>query len=222
MLGFHLDMAEDAASESIATAYMNIHETLLLFTGVRHFWQKHRNTLSNYLFVKDGPLSIRAQYSKLVAPIRRFLNFAFEQGVIVHIIGQEKTGRFVDHLELIKKSVRSTSIFIPSDSYIKQKVYRKPDRGAPYGQDTNYGAKVFVNIGEYHQMVVSIPTFSNRFVPNPTKDDLIGFDRIVATLPKILSYRFEGGLLPIELAHGVASLSTYPSAQILKIFATSH
>ncbi|MFQ3613519.1 MAG: hypothetical protein SNJ68_07370 [Cyanobacteriota bacterium] len=29
----------------------------------------------------------------------------------------------------------------------------------------------------------------------------------------------EGGLLPVELANGVASLSTYPSARILKMFA---
>lgn len=49
--------------------------------------------------------------------------------------------------------------------------------------------------------------------------NLIGAERIFATLPTVLSSRFEGALLPIELAHGVASLSTYPSAQILKIFA---
>lgn len=45
MLGFHLDMVEEAASDSVATAYMNIHETLLLFTGIRHFWQTNREVL---------------------------------------------------------------------------------------------------------------------------------------------------------------------------------
>jgi hypothetical protein len=38
-------------------------------------------------------------------------------------------------------------------------------------------------------------------------------------LPSILSNRHEGALLPVELVHGVASLSTYPSARILKVFA---
>jgi hypothetical protein len=50
-------------------------------------------------------------------------------------------------------------------------------------------------------------------------EDLIGVENIFATLPELLSYRHEGGLLPVELANGVASLSTYPSAQILKMFA---
>jgi len=66
-------------------------------------------------------------------------------------------------------------------------------------------------------MVLNIPT--GEYVENPTISDLIGVDRIFATLPTILSNQYEGALLPIELANGIASLSTYPSAQILKIFA---
>jgi len=40
-------------------------------------------------------------------------------------------------------------------------------------------------------------------------------------LPKILSNRYEGALLPIELANGIASLSTYPSAKVLELFSSS-
>jgi len=217
MLGFHQEMAPDSAPETVATAYMNIHETLLLFTGIRYFWEKKKKVLSNCLFVKDGPLSIRAQYSKLVAPIRRFLAFARDQGCHVHIIGQEKTGAFAEHLQLIGNSAPIQSLFIPSNQYIKEQIQHRPNRGAPYGKDTNYGAKVFVRINHYHQMVLNIPT--GEYVENPTLSNLIGAERIFATLPTILSSRFEGALLPIELAHDIASLSTYPSAQILKIFA---
>lgn len=217
MLGFHQEMAPDSAPETVATAYMSIHETLLLFTGVRYFWEKKKKVLSNCLFVKDGPLSIRAQYSKLVAPIRRFLAFARAQGCHVHIIGQEKTGAFAEHLQLIGNSAPIQSLFIPSNQYIKEQIQHRPNRGAPYGKDTNYGAKVFVRINHYHQMVLNIPT--GEHVENPTLSNLIGAERIFATLPTVLSSRFEGALLPIELAHDVASLSTYPSAQILKIFA---
>jgi hypothetical protein len=41
----------------------------------------------------------------------------------------------------------------------------------------------------------------------------------MATLPKILSNKFEGALLPVELANKIASLSTYPSAKVLELFA---
>ena len=217
MLGFHQEMAPDSAPDTIATSYMSIHEVLLLFTGIRYYWEKNKDVLAKCLFVKDGPLTIRAQYSKLVAPIRRFLSYAREQGYPIHIIGQEKSGRFYEHLELIGRNAREGHIFIPSNQYIKEKIQNRPNTGAPYGKDTNYGAKVFVKLSNYHQMVLNIPT--GEFVENPALSNLIGANNIFATLPTILSNRFEGALLPVELANGIASLSTYPSAQILKIFA---
>jgi len=217
MLGFHLDMTHDSAPDTVPRTYMIIHETLLFLTGIRYFWENNKTLLSNCLFVKDGPLSIRAQYSKLVNPIRRFLSYAKSHGHPVHIIGQEKSGAFYDHLQLIGNSAPVSSLFIPSDKYIKEEIQNRPDRGASYGRDTNYGAKVFFKLNNFHQMILNIPT--GVYVKNPQVSDLIGAGRIFATLPKIISNRYEGALLPIELANGIASLSTYPSAQILKIFA---
>ncbi len=217
MLGFHLDMAGDSAPDMVPRTYMTIHETLLLLTGMRYFWENNKTLLTNCLFVKDGPLSIRAQYSKLVNPIRLFIAHANGQGYPVHMIGQEKSGTFYDHLQLIGRSVPVDSLFLPSDKYIKEEIQNRPDRGNPYGKDTNYGAKVFVKLNNFHQMVLNIPT--GKYVKDPRMSDLIGAGRIFATIPSIISNRFEGALLPIELANGIASLSTYPSAQILKIFA---
>lgn len=217
MLGFHQEMAPDVAPVTIATTYMTIHEVLLLFTGVRYFWENKRSLLSECLFVKDGPLTIRAQYSKIVNPIRRFLAHARKEGHNIHIIGQEKTGKFVDHLELIGKEVPVEHLFIPNNHYIKEQIQHRPDTGADYGKDTNYGAKVFIKLNQFHKTVLNMPT--GEFIANPKVSNLIGADRIFSTLPGILSNKYEGALLPIELAHGIASLSTYPSAHILKIFA---
>jgi hypothetical protein len=66
-------------------------------------------------------------------------------------------------------------------------------------------------------MVLNVPTGHHK--PNATCTDLIGFDRILATLPSLLSNRYEGALMPVEMANGIASLSTYPSAKILSMFA---
>jgi hypothetical protein len=221
MLGFHLDMVEEAASDSVPTAYMNIHETLLLFTGIRHFWESNREILKRCLFLKDGPLQIRAQYSKLVNPIRRFFIHAFEEGIPICILGQEKTGTFVDHLDLVGKDGQADSIFVPDHEYICEQIQHRPASGAAYGKDTNYGAKVFLLIKDRYRLVLTIPVSvrMDLFVQSPNLNDLIGLDRILATLPRLLSSRHENGLLPIELAHSVASLSTYPSAQVLKLFA---
>lgn len=221
MLGFHLEMAEDSAPESLAMSYMGVHETLLLFTAIRHFWHEHQELLANSLFVKDGPLYLRAQYSKLVNPIRSFLVHARNSGHPVHLIGQEKTGKFHDHLQMIGRNAPVGSLFIPNRDYIDKEINHRPSE-TPYGKDTNYGVKIFVKLDSYHQMVLNIPTDKNAenpYLENPTLEDLIGAANIFATLPELLSYRHEGGLLPVELANGVASLSTYPSAQILKMFA---
>jgi hypothetical protein len=215
--GFHQVMAPDSAPDSVVTDYMNIHETLLLFTGIRLFWENNRDILPQCLFVKDGSLAIRAQYSKLVNPIRNFLQYARDSGYNVNVLGQEKSGKFFEHLELIGPDAPREHFFIPGNLYTKQEIQQRPNTGAPYGKDTNYGAKVFVKYNEYHKMVLNIATGS--YIPNAKYSDLIGADNIFATLPALLSYRHEGALLPIELAHGIASLSTYPSAHILTIFA---
>jgi len=221
MLGFHQEMIEDAASQNVPSTYRAIHETLLLFTGIRYFWENEKHNLPKCLFVKDGPLSLRAQYSKLVAPIRRFLKYAKDNNVDVHLLGQEKTGQFVDHMHMIANSAPNTNIriFIPSSDYIKQEIQHRPLDGADYGKDTNYAAKILVLIGNYHKMVLNIPTC--LFQANPTYSDLLGADRIFASLHGILGNKYEDSLLPVELANGIASLSTYPSATILKLFAES-
>ncbi len=214
-LAFHLEMSEDFASETVASSYMLIHETLLLFTAVRHFWENDRDYLNECLFVKDGGLYLRAHYSKLVAPIRRFLQYAKETNVPIFMIGQEKTGIFVEFLEYFSKKMEDNTVFLPKDDFIQEKILSKPNLSGPYGKTGNFGAKLLVKL-KTHNLVLSIPT--GTFTKNPELTDLIGLDRILATIPELLSFRYENGLLPIELANGIASLSTYPSARILQLF----
>lgn len=225
MLGFHLDMVENAASDSVGTAYMNIHETLLLFTGIRFYWNNNKETLKRCLFFKDGPLQIRAQYSKLVAPIRRFLAYAYKIGIPINLVGQEKTGYFVEHLDLIGRNAKNGQLFIPDHRYICEQIQHRPASGEPYGKDTNYGAKIFLILDERHQFVLTVPLITGNmkdFILDPQIDKLIGLPNILATIPTLLSNRHENALLPIELANSIASLSTYPSAQVLKLFADAN
>lgn len=218
MLGFHQDTGnEDTANEVIVNSYMSVYETLMLFTGIRYFWENNKEVLNRVMFLKDGPLSIRAQYSKLINPIRRFLAFANKEKNPVYILGQEKTGTFADHLLLITMDAPENSIFVPDDNYIKEDIQNRPLGGQDYGFDTNYGSKAFVKINDRHSMILNIPT--GLFNPNPKYGDLIGVNRILGTLDSLLSSKHESGLIPIEMAHSIASLSTYPSAKLLKILA---
>ncbi len=217
-LGFHQDMAPDSAPDTVAGSYMQVHETLMLFTGIRFFWEgSQRGILKRSLFIKDGPLSIRAQYSKLVNPIRRFLAHAAAEGCPIPILGQEKSGAFFDHLQMVGPHAPDNTVFVPGDAYVKGQVQHRPLGGMPYGHDTNYGAKVFVRFTRHDLMVLNIPT--GTYLQDPTYGDLLAADDILASLPSLLSARFTGALVPIELINDIVSLSTYPSAHILKMFA---
>ena len=221
MFGLHLTMQEDFAPNQVAMDYMAVAETLMIFTPIRYFWDNNKKALKQCLLIKDGPLSLRATLAKLAAPIRRFFKYAKEQGIEVIMFGQEKTGAFADHLQLIGNSAPDNSIFIPDNNYIRTEIQHTNSTGI-YGQDTNYGAKLFLKYNDYHKMVINIPTGERgEFVETPSINHLIGIKRIIGTLPKILSNRFEGALLPIELANGIASLSTYPSAKVLDLFSKS-
>ena len=218
MLGFHQEMTDDYAQETIVSSYMAIYETLVLFTFIKFCWEYNKGLLNRSLFVKDGPLSIRAQYSKLVAPIRNFLEFAKKDGNPVYFMGQEKSGRFAEHLQMIERDAPGSSVFIPGDKYIKADIQQRPTSGQRYGKDTNYGNKIFVKINDHHSMTLNIPI--GKFVDKDAEyEDLTGIDRILGSLDSLISSKHESGLIPIEMAHNIASLSTYPSAKILKILA---
>lgn len=228
MIGFHLEMGEDQAPDSIASAYMLIHETLLLLSVIRHFWDRGDFTsLKNLLLLKDGPLTLRGQYSKLVDNIRDLLAYARDHDCPIHIVGQEKTGRFVDHLAEIQRFTKPESkddqarYAVLSHRYIREQVDHAPERVNPYGLKTNYGEKVFAKLDPHTSMALSVPTGQyNADQDRPaTIRDFIGLDRILRTLPSLVSYQHEGALMPITLANGVASLSSYPSAAVLKLFA---
>ena len=224
--GFHLEMDEESAPESIASSYMLVMEHLMLFTAIRLMWHhSDRSLVTNTLFIKDGPLTLRSQYSKLVPNIRAFLQHAKVSGRPVHVIGQEKSGAFFDHLASIVRFTEphtrgELASYAPlSHAFVRREVYRSPDLVNPYGFRTNWGEKVYVKLDPGAYMVLNVPTgeYLND-QDRPTGDDLIGLPRILASLPSLVSHKFEGALYPVELANGIASMSSYPSAAILQRF----
>ncbi|WEK11511.1 MAG: hypothetical protein P0Y51_12580 [Candidatus Pseudomonas colombiensis] len=227
--GFHLEMDEDSAPESVASSYMLVMEHLMLFTPVRLMWNhQDKSLVSETLFIKDGPLTLRSQYSKMVPNIRAFLQFAKNIGRPVHVIGQEKSGAFFDHLASIVRfappHARGEAMtYAPlTHAFVRREVYRSPDLSNPYGFRTNWGEKLYVKIDPGAYMVINVPTgnYINE-EDRPVDSDLIGLSRILATLPSLVSHKFEGAMYPVELANGIASMSSYPSAKILLRFLES-
>lgn len=182
MLGFHLDMDEDSAPDSVASAYMLIMEHLMIFTAVRLLWDhSDKNIVTETLFIKDGPLTLRSQYSKLVPSIRAFLQHANYIQRPLHIIGQEKSGAFFDHLSSIVHLVpphsrhEDMAYATLTHEYVRQQVYRSPDLTNPYGKRTNWGEKVFVKLDPGTYLVLNVPT--GEYLDDPKLPQASDLDR---------------------------------------------
>ncbi len=224
MIGFHLDMNDDSAPIAVASSYMLIMELLMLFTVIRLHWtNKDKKIVSETLYIKDGPMALGRQYSKLVPLIREFLQFAKDNNRLIHIIGCEKSGAYFDYLSIVSNFVKLKSnglmYAVLNHGYIRKEIQRAPDHVNPYGLRTNWGEKVFVVIDENTHMVLNMTTGEYRPDDSfPADNDIIGLKRILSTLPSLVSRKYEGALYPIELANGIASMYNYPSAKILQDF----
>ena len=224
MVGFHLDMSEENASEKVASSYMLIMELLMLFTVIRLQWDNpDQNLISDTLFIKDGPMMLGGQYSKLVPNIREFLLYAKMQGRPIHIVSSEKSGAFFDYLSLASRFVTPEEGIIKyatlSHGFIRKNIKRMPDHGTPYGIRTNWGEKLFILIDKNTYMVLNMTTGTYDISEDyPVSKDIIGLDRILATIPSLISRKHEVALYPVELVNGIASMSNYPSAKILQDF----
>jgi len=208
----------DWAKEESAISLRTIFETLVLMRFLVQY-RDHPTLLKRTVFVKDGPLLLRAQLSRLVEPIRAFLDYLHQQGRTLHIVGIEKTGDLVDHLPLMDKALREPGdYFLPSLAYLHERIQGVPFVEAGYRNRVQYGAKVAVRLGTQHVIAFNVPT--GQFLTDPQVEDLYGFGTSMSVLTEMLSHRYENALIPLVLVNQVASISMRPSTDILQTFAS--
>ena len=133
--------------------------------------------------------------------------------------------RHIIYLSTVSKYVKPQVISDPpslavlSHDFVRKEVYRIGELPNPYGSRTNWGEKLFVKLDPDTAFVLNIPT--GEYCSDscfPKRNDLVGLGRIMATLPSLISRKYEGALFPVELANGVASMSSFPSAKVLQRF----
>ncbi|MCL4552040.1 MAG: hypothetical protein M1305_00575 [Candidatus Marsarchaeota archaeon] len=207
----------DFATEEAAISLRNIMESLYLMRFLKTY--KDRPVLlQRTLFVKDGPLLLRAQLSRLIEPIRAFLKYLKDQGTSIHVVGVEKTGDLVDHIPLISHTLNEPGdFFIPTVRYLLERILGVPYVEAEYRNRVQYGSKVVVRLGPDHVVAFNIPT--GDFLTEPKVEELYGFGESMALLSEMLSYSYENALVPLVIANSIASISMQPSTDILEAFA---
>ena len=216
--------SDDWSKEDAATAMMSVMEHLsILEIPVKCVKESRCDALKQFLFIKDGPLLLRAALSRLVEPIRDFIQWLKEQGVGFYLVGVEKSGDFANFINEQKDifadsegNLLTGSYFIPSVKFLLEEVSGQTYNPATYRNRVHYGAKVGVALSERHLVVLNVPT--GNFLTDPTCADLIGFDNIVCVLKGLVSASYSNAIIPLVLANQAVSLSYEPSGSILTQF----
>lgn len=217
-LGIGEEAADDWAREEALMALRNVMETLAIFSTIINYWKSKPTVLAETLFLKDGPLLLRARLSRLVEPIRELVAAVRASGTPLFLAGIEKNGQLVDHIEDIKKHLtRPGDFFLPSVKYLYEEVAGLHFDPATYRNRVQYGSKIVVRVGPDHVVPLDIPT--GEFLLAPTITDLYGFQDIAVLLSELTSYGHDNALIPIKLINDYSSISEHPSGDILKAFA---
>jgi hypothetical protein len=216
--------SDDWSKEDAAKAMMSVMEHLAaLEVPIMCARDNKLEALEQFLFIKDGPLLLRAALSRLVEPIRELIAWINAQGAQLNLIGVEKTGDFSNYIVEHKKLFSDENgdyipgtYFLPNIRYLLEEVTGQVYNETTYRNRVNYGAKVGVALSRQHLVVLNVPT--GQFLTEPKKENLIGFDQTVVALSGLVSSSYENAIIPLILANQAVSISYEPSGTILKQF----
>lgn len=210
------EVSDDFGREATVSNLRNVLETLMLFDFIRKY-QHAPEEIRKTLFIKDGPLLLRAQLSRLIEPIRDYLEHLRRENVNVNIVGVEKNGGMVNLIDEFKNKLKNAGdYFLPSVRFLVEEVSgnQMPEN---YRNRVSFGAKLAIRLGDRHVVVLHIPT--GGFLTEPKLSDLIGFEQSARVLSKLLSHRYDNALVPLVLVNSMASIARKPSGTILQSFA---
>lgn len=205
-------LSEEGNDERVAMDLMMVLENLLLFHYLRLLVEQELTDRT--LLLKDGPLMLPHQYSRLVDPIRDYLAHLRDIGAPVFMAGIEKQQAFVNHIPEIEGRLEDGQVFVPSNHYILTYIKSGSGAGTLYGEKVLYGAKVYYKLDARNCWVLNVPYGPYR--TDLSSGDLYGLGQVIATLRRLASRQFQNALLPIVAVNRIASLSVYPSNKILE------
>lgn len=197
-----------------------------------HLIEDNENLLSQahrIAFVCDGQLSVFGAPSwisqALKFEIRRINKKVVSRtGNDIIILGVEKTGRFVDHFELIDKTnepgvarFNPRQLFMPNNRYITSRIANN-ETDKFYGSLTHFGRKFFYKAANQYRLVVTT-AFVREEQEDLSNDDASlypSLGKICALLDSVTSSQSPNSLMPIRLAHHAAAIPIRPSVNVLQ------
>ncbi len=222
-LRIHEFMNPEGSNQSMLTETMSVLERVWIIHVLRVLEkEKLLPILRRMAIVLDGPLAVfgaPAWMSTAIGKELRRLNLAAREALgdpdfNLLLMGIEKSGTFVEHLEQINLGPDGEPDYVPlqtvmllSDAYIKSRVVFSKST-APYGRNTYYGRKAF-----YKTSSGALIVFSTPFLEDDHRDlsraEPAQYPRLADTLTvldKLVSARYRNSVTPLISAHAEAAI----------------
>lgn len=227
VLRTHEEYVPEGSNQSPLTRFMLVAERLtslgymqVLFDDCQH----GLDALARTMFITDGPLALHG----VVAPLkRRFQDYlgkfashceARGRAPFPLVVGVEKSGRFVEHAQLISHLIPEGHVMFLSREYINRMTGRPPQH--QYGADEFYGRRFIYRTSSGNPLVITVPPRPG--IPpygDPAGEDIINYPslRVVCeVLDHVQTRLYENAVIPVALAHSAASLPLGVGQSVLR------
>ena len=217
-LGLITDATEATSDSAVAANVKSVLEHLTLLTLLRRVASTaaRSDRQTRILLLKDGPLMLRGQSTRLAPFVRGYLRHLVESGVTLHVAGLDREGSFVNHCAHVEPWLASAgpgAVFLPDNRYVLDRIKHAGGDAAVYGRRGLYASKAFCRVDDRTTLVLSIPNRRHGyddFAQDPALQDLVGLGATVATLKSLLSRHFPGTPLPLVATDRLCDLPHHP------------
>lgn len=222
----------DYQSNQIAISrLMLILEHIIPVHYMRFFYQRAYLNLTRMAFFLDGPLAIYGSAAWMHRSIMIFLtdiNKKLERKgqPPLLVIGLQKTGQVVDHINLIDRSIPRNRLFAIDDEYRYKYILsgREPSSQG-FGFETYYGQDFIYKTPSSRTFVFGLPyPYESKDLPGgdfPSEKikwkKYPQLDRAIRLINHLESDLYKNAVVPIALAHRYTAISLQPGGKVLDL-----
>lgn len=229
VLRTHEEYLPEGSNQSAITRIMNVSERLMTLSYLDLFFTQSTapaDTFRNTLFVTDGPLALFGTIAPLKRRFQEYLqglaSWSDSQGLDLPLmVGVEKTGRFVEHAELIKELIPEGHVMRLTTDYINRITGRPP--GNQYGSDEFYGRRFIYRTTMGDPLVITVPPKTGVQPYEGAGAEDFGSYPTLRTVCEVLdavrTRLYPNAVIPVALAHSSAALPLGVGQSVLRALA---
>lgn len=210
---------------------MTVLEHLLPIHYIRFVADRALFTLTRIAFFLDGPLAIYGPSAWLHRSIMIYLHeinakLMRQNQPPLLIIGLQKTGQIVDHVNMIDRYIPPDRLFCIDDDYRYKFILANRDPSANgYGSETYYGQDFIFKTRNGRTFVFALPyPYASKDAPDSDfikeKVDWRRYPMLpvaVRLIEHLESDLYRNAVVPIALAHRYTAISLQPGGRVLDL-----